>query len=65
MLNPFPAKTTDVFVVYIGIDNSPISGIDAPTLTLIEGEFSSCSTTFNPKFTNTSGELIVTIDPRN
>lgn len=59
--NPYPAITTDPFVVVIGQDASSSS----TTVTLTPGAFQNCSLTFNPAYVNSTGAMVVNVKPTN
>lgn len=61
--NPWPALTTDSFVVVIGNDISADSSSSSVTLT--GDRFASCGITFNPGYVNTTAPMIVSITPAN
>jgi hypothetical protein len=60
VLNPFPAITTSGFIGSIGNDISYDT-----TVTLQPDNFNSCSITFQPNYTNTTGTMIVTLINKN
>ena len=63
ILNPYPAITTNPFIVAIGSDISANSSSSAITLTA--GSFSACSLSFSPSTVNTTGAMVVTVSPAN
>ena len=61
--NPWPALTTDSFIVVIGTDISANSS--SSSVTLVGDIFSSCSISYNPGFVNTTAPMILNITPTN
>jgi hypothetical protein len=61
--NPYPAITTNPFVIVIGADQSDNSTSSSVTLTA--DNFISCSIGFSPAYVNTTGKMLVTISPTN
>ena len=63
VLNPYPAVTTNPFIIVIGNDISSSSSSSSVTLTA--GNFAACSVTFNPATVNTTGAMEVAVTPTN
>lgn len=63
VLNPYPAITTNPFIINIGADISASS--DSSAVTLTPGTFTACSVTFSPTTVNTTGAMVVSITPAN
>jgi hypothetical protein len=59
--NPYPAITTDPFVIGIGQDVSSSS----TTVTLTPAAFQNCNLTFSPAYVNSTGAMVVYVKPTN
>jgi hypothetical protein len=59
--NPYPAITTDPFVIVIGQDVSA----NSTTVTLTPASFQVCNVSFSPAFVNTTGAMVLYLKPQN
>jgi hypothetical protein len=65
VMNPSPAITTTTFMAKIGLDTSSIGASSNSVVTLLPDVFSSSKISFNPPYTNTTGTMILSVDPKN
>lgn len=63
ILNPYPAITTNPFIIVIGNDVSASS--TSSSITLTPGTFVACSVSFSPSTVNTTGAMVVSLTPKN
>jgi hypothetical protein len=59
VLNPYPAITTDPFVIIIGQDSSSSS-----TTVTLNPALQKCNITFSPAYVNTTGAMVIYIQPQ-
>jgi hypothetical protein len=64
ILNPSPAITTQTFKAWIGSDFTSPGGSSNSIITLTADEFKACGVTFSPAFVNTTGDMVVSIEPK-
>lgn len=65
VMNPSPAITTTTFMAKIGVDTTSVKPSSNSVVTLLPDVFSSCKISFNPTYTNTTGSMILNLDPKN